>query len=51
MLRTIMAGTAPGAADPASEDEAKADDIHQAHEQVQPGTKERCSLCRTNTML
>jgi hypothetical protein len=48
MLKTMMTGTVPRAADPAAEDQVTADDLHQAHGTVRPGTKESHS-CKHNS--
>jgi hypothetical protein len=42
MLKMMMTGTMPGAADPAAEDEAKAVNFLQADGRVGPGTTESC---------
>jgi hypothetical protein len=47
MLRTKMMSATPRAKDSACEDEAKTDDLCQAHGWVRPGTKERCSRSRS----
>jgi hypothetical protein len=46
ILRTMMTGATPGAADPAAEDEAKADDIRQAMDESSHGPKRAEAIAR-----
>jgi hypothetical protein len=48
-VEVMMMNTTQGAANPAVEDEVKADDLCQASERVQPGTKKSRSRSRSSS--